>query len=124
MQIVLDEHGYVKAYALVGEMSDVSATVNDPADIDDFEANYRSYYLSENNTLVKSADKQLEINNERELAVLRHKRDKQCFPYINRGQLWYSKLTDVQKDELGVWYQAWLDVTDTKNIPTAPAWLV
>ena len=123
MQIVLDEHGYVKAYALVGEMSDVSATVNDPADIVDFEENYRSYYLSKNNTLVKSADKQIEINSARELAELRHKREKQCFPYINRGQLWYGKLTDEQKSELDAWYQAWLDVTDTKNIPTAPAWL-
>ena len=124
MQIVLDEHGYVKAYALVGEMSDVSATVNDPADIEDFEENYRSYYLSQNNTLVKSADKQLEINNARELIALRNKREKQCFPYINRGQLWYGKLTDEQKSELDAWYQAWLDVTETKNIPTAPAWLV
>ena len=124
MQIVLDEYGYVKAYALVGEMSDVSATVNEPADIDDFEANYRSYYLSKNNTLVKSADKQIEINNARELTELRHKREKQCFPYINRGQLWYSKLTDEQKDELDAWYQAWLNVTETKITPTAPAWLV
>ena len=124
MQIVLDEHGYVKAYALIGEISDASATVDDPADVEDFEENYRSYYLSKNNTLVKSADKQLEINNARELTELRRKREKQCFPYINRGQLWYSKLTDEQKNELDAWYQAWLDVTDTKNIPTAPAWLV
>ena len=124
MQIVLDEHGYVKAYALIGEISDASATVNDPADIDDFEANYRSYYLSDKNTLVKSADKQLEINNERKLAELRHKREKQCFPYINRGQLWYSKLTDEQKSELDAWYQAWLNVTDTMVVPDMPAWLV
>lgn len=124
MQIVLDEHGYVKAYALIGEMSDASATVNNPADIDDFEMNYRSYYLSDKNTLVKSADKQLEINHARELTELRHKRDKQCFVYINRGQLWYGKLTDEQKGELDVWYQAWLDVTDTMTIPEMPAWLV
>ena len=123
MQIVLDEYGYVKAYALIGEMSDVSATVSEPADIADFEANYRSYYLSDKNTLVKSADKQLEINNARELTELRNKREKQCFPYINRGQLWYGKLTDAQKDELSSWYQAWLDVTETKSVPTSPAWL-
>ena len=123
MQIVLDEHGYVKAYALIGEMSDAAATVDEPADIEDFEANYRSYYLSTYNTLIKSADKQLEINNARELTALRNKREKQCFTYINRGQLWYGKLTDAQKNELDAWYQAWLDVTETKNIPTAPAWL-
>lgn len=124
MQVVLDERGYVKAYAIIGEISDASATVNDPADIDDFEVNYRSYYLSDNNTLVKNADKQLEINNERKLVDLRHKREKQCFPYINRGYIWYNKLTDAQKNELDVWYQAWLDVTDTMVVPETPAWLV
>ena len=124
MKIVLDERGYVKAYALIGEISDASATVNDPADIDDFEANYRSYYLSDKNTLMKSADKQLEINNERKLVDLRHKREKQCFSYINRGYMWYNKLTDAQKNELDAWYQAWLDVTDTMVVPETPTWLV
>ena len=55
-----------------------------------------------------------------ELAELRYQRDIECFPIINRGILWYDTLTNVQKEELKVWYQAWLDVTETKTIPEKP----
>ena len=92
--------------------------------INDFENNYRSYYLSEDNVLVKSEDKQKEIDNNREMVFLRSQREKACFPYINRGKLWYSKLSAEQKEELDAWYQAWLNVTDTKIIPAVPEWLV
>ena len=48
----------------------------------------------------------------RETEELRRRRQEECFSVINRGELWYSRLTEEQKTELGVWYQAWLDVTD------------
>ena len=124
MQVILNEQGYVKAYALVGSFGSPSVTVNEPENLDDFENNYRSYYLSEDNVLIKSIDKQIEIQNQRELVSLRSQREKACFPYINRGYLWYSKLTTEQKEELDTWYQAWLDVTDTKSVPEKPYWLV
>lgn len=60
----------------------------------------------------------------RETEELRRRRQEECFSVINRGELWYSRLTEEQKAELGVWYQAWLDVTDTKAVPDRPAWLV
>ena len=123
MQVILNEQGYVKAYALIGSFGSDFATVNEPENIDDFENNYRSYYLSEDNILVKSDDKLKEIEVERELVDLRSQREKACFPYINRGYLWYSKLTDVQKETLDLWYQAWLDVTETKVVPEMPEWL-
>ena len=123
MQVILNEQGYVKAYATIGSFGTPSIVVNEPKDIDDFENNYRSYYLSEDNELVKSDDKQKEIEEQRELTNLRTQRLKVCFPYINRGYLWYSKLTDEQRVELDSWYQAWLDVTSTKDIPEAPDWL-
>ncbi len=124
MQVVLNEQGYVKAYALIGSFSSDFVTVNEPENIDDFENNYRSYYLSDGNILIKSDDKLKEIETERELFGLRSQREKTCFPYINRGALWYSKLSDEQIDELDAWYQAWLDVTETKAVPEAPEWLV
>ena len=124
MQVILNEQGYVKAYALIGSFGSDFATVNEPENIDDFENNYHSYYLSKDNVLVKSDDRQKEIENERELNSLRSQREKACFPYINRGYLWYSKLTKKQKTELDSWYQAWLNVTETKVIPDAPEWLV
>ena len=124
MQVILNEQGYVKAYALIGSFGTDAVTVGEPENLNDFENNHRSYYLSEDGMLVKSDDKQKEITNEREIINLRFQREKACFPYINRGYMWYNKLTDEQKKELENWYQAWLDVTETKIVPGAPEWLV
>ena len=124
MQVILNEQGYVKAYATIGSFGSDFVTVNEPENLNDFEDNYRSYYLSDDNVLVKSDDKQKEIENQRELVNLRSQREKVCYPIINRGELWYSRLTADQKEELDTWYQAWLDVTETKVAPEAPEWLV
>ena len=123
MQVILNEQGYVKAYALIGSFGEPSIEVAEPENLDDFENNYHSYCLSNDNVLVKNDDKQQELENERELHDLRSQREKVCYPIINRGALWYQMLSDEQKDELNVWYQAWLDVTTTKVIPEAPKWL-
>jgi hypothetical protein len=123
MRVILNEQGYVESYALIGSFGAPSIEVAEPEDIIDFENNYGSYYLS-HGMLVKSADRQIELEDERLLHDLRLQREKACFPYINRGYLWYSKLTEEQKIELEDWYQAWLDVTDTKVSPVAPEWLV
>ncbi len=60
---------------------------------------------------------------EQDLKDIRFRRETECFPYINRGALWYDLLTNEQKEELKLWYQSWLDVTETKEIPTRPEWL-
>lgn len=57
------------------------------------------------------------------LNLVRRKRENDCFPIINRGQLWYDTLSEQQKTELRNWYQQWLDVTTTFVIPTKPEWL-
>lgn len=123
MQVILNEQGYVKAYALIGIFGTDSITVDEPVDINDFEENYGSYYIYKEHKLVKNNDKQDEINNNRQLTSLRAQREKICFPCINRGELWYSKLSAEQKEELVAWYQAWLDVTETKIAPETPLWL-
>lgn len=76
-----------------------------------------SYYIKDNKICLGKSDEQI-------LNELRIEREVQCFQVINRGQLWYDNLTDTQKQELKVWYNAWLDVTETKVIPTKPKWLV
>lgn len=60
---------------------------------------------------------------ERARYSLRKKRERDCFPIINRGKLWYDKLSDAQKSELDSWYTAWLNVTVTMSEPAKPTWL-
>ncbi len=57
------------------------------------------------------------------IAYLRRERERICFPVINRGAAWYSRLTPEQTEELQAWYQAWLDVTETKVKPQTPEWI-
>lgn len=58
-----------------------------------------------------------------EIRQLRRRREEECFAVINRGELWYEHLTVPQKVELGHWYDAWLNVTETKVVPKKPEWL-
>lgn len=60
---------------------------------------------------------------EKQIEALRNKREAECFTIVNRGQLWYNSLTDEQINELNIWYQAWLDVTETLTEPEKPEWL-
>ncbi len=54
---------------------------------------------------------------------LRRQREYECFPYINRGSLWYNTLTESQKSEFQEWYSSWLNVTETLIPPNKPEWL-
>ena len=123
MQVILNEHGYVENYALIGTFGSHSVTVSEPENLDDFEKNYRSYYLSDGGNLVNDFDQQAEIEDEFVLKELRAQREKICFTYIKRGELWYGKLSAEQKEQLNAWYDAWLDVTNTRVIPKMPNWL-
>lgn len=53
----------------------------------------------------------------------RQQREVECFPIINRGQLWYDGLTEQQIAELTAWYKDWLNVTETLTMPNKPEWL-
>ena len=55
--------------------------------------------------------------------ILRRLRNNRVFPIINRSNWWYNSLTQLQKDELQLWYKKWLDVTETLVIPERPTWL-
>lgn len=61
---------------------------------------------------------------ERKENELRSRREAECFPVINRGVLWYNKLSDEQKQELSAWYEAWLDAPETGSVPEKPSWLI
>ena len=55
--------------------------------------------------------------------IIRKRRKSECFPIINRGELWRETLTDEQRVELKTWYQQWLDAPQTNIIPKPLQWL-
>lgn len=65
----------------------------------------------------------LKTEEELKAELLRKRRENECFPVINRGTLWYEKLTDEQKTELSAWYEAWLDAPATLTVPEKPSWI-
>jgi hypothetical protein len=42
---------------------------------------------------------------------------------MNRSPLWFMSLTSEQQKEVTEWYQAWLDITETQEVPEKPSWL-
>ena len=88
---------------------------------------YRQYFYVENQELYTGnydlTPEQEEKIEEMEIIRLRNLREQECFPIINRGQLWYKNLTEEQINELEQWYKDYLDITITKIIPQKPEWL-
>lgn len=54
---------------------------------------------------------------------IRTQRAELCFPIVNRGMLWYERLTSEQYTDLALWYQAWLDAPATGVMPETPIWI-
>lgn len=54
---------------------------------------------------------------------IRRRREKECFPIVNRSRMWHSRLTNEQQSELARWYQMWLDAPETDIIPVTPVWI-
>lgn len=120
MQIVLNDKDYVMSYATIGNLVD-GIEVADPLDEEWFAEHFEEFRY-ENGELVRDENRGEELAKNALVEELRTRRYKECFPVINRGEMWYSMLTDEQKAELKVWYKAWLDVTETLNPPEPLAW--
>lgn len=71
-------------------------------------------YDAERESIAELHRKQSEIQEERKY---------RCFPVINRGQLWYDKLTIDELETVKVWYQQWLDAPNTLVIPETPSFI-
>lgn len=54
---------------------------------------------------------------------LRERRRRECFSVVDRGAMWYGRLTNEQKTQLSAWYTAWLDAPETGVAPEKPDWL-
>ena len=121
MKILIDENKYLTCFCIDAELEN-GIEVAEPYDLESFIDIFRAYKYEDGN-LILDEQKLQSVNDAHIADELRFKREKACFPIINRGELWYSRLTVGQKEELDAWYQAWLDVTDTKVLPDMPAWL-
>lgn len=55
-----------------------------------------------------------------EIRVLR---ETECFAVVDRGPLWYARLSTEQTAELAEWHTAWLDAPETGVIPERLDWL-
>ena len=121
MKVLLNEQGYVESYALEGDLVDALETA-EPNDLSHLEKHFTSYRMRDG-TLVFDEGKDAQAQSEAAKAEYRRRRELECFPIINRGQLWYDTLSEGQLSELKNWYQAWLDGTNTQTIPEKPEWL-
>lgn len=122
MRINIDDNGYVKSWAIFGDEHEYPIEVDMPKETETF-MNYMTAFQYSDGALTIDHSKLEEIQNKDFLNTIRTKREEICFPVINRGQLWYNKLNSEQISELNVWYQNWLDVTETKIIPETPSWV-
>lgn len=121
MKVLLNEQGYVGSYALEGDLLDAVETA-EPDDLLHFEEHFTAYQVRDG-TLVFDEGKDAQAQSEAAKVEYRRRRELECFPIINRGQLWYDTLSEGQLSELKNWYQAWLDGTNTQTIPEKPEWL-
>lgn len=121
MKVLLSDQGYVVSYALEGDLLDAVET-EEPDDLSHFEKHFTAYQVRDGIMVFDDAQAAAE-QAEAAKGAYRKRREVECFPVINRGQLWYDTLSEEQLSELKTWYQAWLDGTNTQTIPEKPEWL-
>lgn len=120
MRITVDENGYVTGWSIVGE--EYGAICNTPDNFEHFMEYYGAYRYTDGDLFVDDA-KLSEIELKHKRNQIRLDRQELCFPYINRGTLWYDGLSQGEKEELKQWYHEWLDAPETMTIPEQPEWL-
>lgn len=121
MIILLNDSGFVESYAFIGELVD-GVEVSEPEDTEHFMEHFSAYRLLDGGlSFCPEKDDALQL--EEQKAEIRARREKECFSVINRGSLWYERLTDAQRQELSSWYAAWLRAPDTLVIPDTPSFI-
>lgn len=121
MQILTDEKGYITSFALVGTLVGGQEAPL-PEDTAHFEQHFTAYRIRDGDLFFDEVREQA-LAKAAGVDTIRQRRERECFSVINRGQLWYARLTEKQSMELNEWYQAWLDATSTGAVPDRPAWL-
>lgn len=122
MKVLFNDNGFITNFAIVGDLVG-GIDVQDPSNIEHFFDNFTSYKVVDGMAIFDET-KDTEVKIEEAMQEYRTRREKECFPIINRGKLWYDTLTNEQTEELNTWYHGWLDGTPTQTIPTKPVWLI
>lgn len=114
MIIKINENGYVESPYIRDATIELEVTDEQLEQISTFSFNTNWRYLNGEFILESLMDEN----------SLRERRQRECFSILdNRSQLWWNKLTEIQREEIEAWYEAWLEVTETKVIPEKPSWL-
>lgn len=114
MIIKINENGYVESPYIRDATIELEVTDEQLEQISTFSFNTNWRYLNGEFVLESLMDEN----------SLRERRQRECFDILdNRSQLWWNKLTEIQREEIEAWYEAWLEVTETKVIPEKPSWL-
>lgn len=121
MKIITDAKGYIISYAILGDLLN-SVEVSAPTNFTFFEANFRAYKYSDGK-LVFDKQRLQDLTYDEKVEELRQRREVECFSIVDRSRLWYDSLTPYQINELREWYEAWLQVTKTLEVPEKPEWL-
>lgn len=112
MKVQLDEKGYVQNFVLYGTSNVCDVDVPEP---DGFSTKLQFYqaWKFDGEKLIFDDTRAYELGNDFKKNDIREDRARKCFSVINRGELWYARLTEEQKAELETWYQKWLDAPQT-----------
>lgn len=122
--VLIDENNYITGWSEDFFVEENSIAVEVDEEIfEDFELYFDGYQAVEGTVVKDTEAYQISVNN-RLKDVYRYEREMEVFPIINRGEAWYRTLTEEQKNELQIWYEAWLNVTDTLEPPQKPEWIV
>lgn len=121
MQVLCDDRGFVQSFAFVGNLLD-GTEVPEAEDMELFMHQFFAYRLLEGKLVYDPQEYEARTTEELK-EEYRRRRETECFPVINRGQLWYEGVSLTQLLELRSWYKAWLNVTETMVVPEKPAWL-
>ena len=120
MKIQIDKNGYVENYVIVGESNVCNIEVEEP---EGFSPDKFKAWKYDGEKLVYDMEQAQKIQNNYRKNEIRARREKECFSYVNRGTLWYNKLTPEQDIEFQNWYDAWLEAPETLIIPKKLEWL-
>ena len=89
MKVLLNEQGYVESYALEGDLLDAVET-EEPDDLSHFGEHFTAYQVRDGIMVFDDAQAAAE-QAEAAKGAYRKRREVECFPVINRGQLWYPQ---------------------------------